>query len=232
MTKIFDCFLDTETTGIALLDGHRLIEIACIITHEQEIIDQFHYYLNPQRPVSQGAYQVHKISDAFLKDKPLFESIADELIDIISGHRLIIHNAPFDISFINGELKRIGHVISDIESICYDVVDSLTIARALYPKQRNNLDALCRRHQISLNNRQAHGALIDAELLAQVFWSMSQKQDQLDLNCHKHEIQKKIQDNQLISSLYELKKIHASPEEIKRHEQYLKIMPQNRYPNA
>lgn len=164
--------LDTETTGIGHENGHRIIEIGCIEMIERKLTEnRFHVYLNPEREVEEGAFRVHGISNDFLKDKPLFKDIASDLMQFISDSELIIHNAVFDVGFINAELKLINWP-SRLEEHCC-VFDSLIFARSKHPGQRNSLDALCKRYEIDNSNRQLHGALKDAEILASVYLAMT-----------------------------------------------------------
>lgn len=164
--------LDTETTGIGHEHGHRLIEIGCIELLDRKLTGtHFHKYLNPQRQVDEGAFRVHGISTEFLKDKPLFEDIASEFLEFIDGAELIIHNAPFDVGFINNELKLIKSK-KKLQDYC-SILDTLVLARDKHPGQRNNLDALCKRYSIDNSNRQLHGALLDAEILGFVYLAMT-----------------------------------------------------------
>ena len=164
--------LDTETTGLEPQDGHRIIEIGCL-----ELIDrrlsgrQFHRYINPERSVESGALTVHGLSDDFLSDKPLFAEIAAEFIDFIRDTELLIHNAAFDVGFLDSELARLESA-PRIASVAR-VHDTLTTARELHPGQRNSLDALCRRYEVDNSNRRLHGALLDSELLAEVYLMMT-----------------------------------------------------------
>lgn len=161
-----EIILDTETTGLNPLEGHRIIEIGCL-----EMIDkvltgrEFHCYINPQRDVPQEAYRIHGISSEFLQDKPLFSNIADEFLSFIDGATLVIHNARFDIGFINHELSRLGKVALDLG----EVVDTLMMARKAFPGARANIDALCKRFKIDNTMRTKHGALLDAQLLAEIY---------------------------------------------------------------
>lgn len=171
--------LDTETTGLLVADGHRLIEIGCLeLINRRFTGKQFHYYINPQRLIDQGAFQVHGISNDFLQDKPLFSQIAAELLAFIAGAELIIHNAVFDMGFLNAELKRHDKDHPPLENLC-TVLDTLMLARQKHPGQSNSLDALCRRYQIDNAQRDLHGALLDAKLLAQVYLAMTGGQEQL-----------------------------------------------------
>lgn len=170
--------LDTETTGLSADQGDRILEIGCV-----EIIDRRltgndkHFYINPERDSHEDALKVHGLTTEFLKDKPLFKEIAQELMDYLQGAELIIHNAPFDLGFLNMELKRLGKAtINDLE---IPVIDSLIIARQLYPGKRNSLDALCDRLEVDNSERVLHGALLDAQLLAEVYINMTRGQHTL-----------------------------------------------------
>lgn len=173
--------LDTETTGLEPEEGHRIIEIGCL-----ELIDrrlsgrQFHRYINPERSVETGALNVHGLSDEFLADKPRFDEIAGEFIEFVRGAELLIHNAAFDVGFLDSELARLtgSPRISDLA----EVLDTLSLARELHPGQRNSLDALCRRYEVDNSNRTLHGALLDSELLAEVYLLMTGGQVALGLD--------------------------------------------------
>ena len=170
--------LDTETTGLDANQGHRIIEVAAVeMVNRRLTANHFHHYLNPQREIDPGAQQVHGITLEFLQDKPLFRDIAKDFIEFVSGAELVIHNAPFDIGFLNSELKLLG--MDTIDKYCPAVVDTLKLAKELHPGQKNNLDALCRRYQVNNSSRTLHGALVDTELLAEVFLSMTRGQDSL-----------------------------------------------------
>lgn len=170
--------LDTETTGISPEEGHRIIEIGCVELSDRRLTGRhFHTYLNPARAVDEGAFRVHGISTEFLQDKPLFAEKAQEFWDFIEGAELIIHNAPFDVGFLRAELKAISWGMS-LEESC-TVFDTLVYARQAHPGQRNSLDALCKRYDIDNSNRQLHGALLDAEILAKVYLAMTGGQGSL-----------------------------------------------------
>lgn len=170
--------LDTETTGIGHEHGHRIIEIGCLELVARRLTGQhFHVYLNPERAVDEGAFRVHGISNDFLQDKPLFKDVFHEFMAFIDDSELIIHNAPFDIGFLNAELKYLQYG-KKIEDHC-SVLDTLVLAKQKHPGQRNNLDALCKRYSIDNTNREWHGALLDAELLAQVYLAMTGGQTEL-----------------------------------------------------
>ncbi|MES2499191.1 MAG: DNA polymerase III subunit epsilon [Pseudomonadota bacterium] len=171
-------FLDTETTGLYPAQGHRIIEIAAIeMINRRPTSQHFHFYLNPQREIDIAAQEVHGITLEFLQDKPLFAAIAHEFLDFTRGSELIIHNAPFDVGFLNSELGRIG--LKPIETFCDKITDTLRMAKDSRPGQRNNLDALCRHFGIDNAKRTLHGALLDAELLAEVYMAMTRGQDSL-----------------------------------------------------
>lgn len=164
--------LDTETTGIGHENGHRIIEIGCIELIDRKLTGKhFHIYLNPEREVEEGAFKVHGISTEFLQDKPLFKDILHDLLQFIGDTELIIHNAPFDVGFLNAELKMANWPTS-LEHHCR-IFDTLDFARKKHPGQRNSLDALCKRYEIDNSNRQLHGALLDAEILAWVYLAMT-----------------------------------------------------------
>lgn len=170
--------LDTETTGLDPKSGHRVIEIGCIeLINRKFTGNNLHIYLNPEREIDAGALRVHGISNDFLKDKPLFIDIAKRFIDYINGAQLIIHNAAFDVGFLNSELNQIKYKNS-LEDLC-DILDTLVLAREKHPGQRNNLDALCKRYSVNNSNRKLHGALLDAEILAFVYLAMTGGQAEL-----------------------------------------------------
>jgi DNA polymerase-3 subunit epsilon len=172
--------LDTETTGLEANRGHRVIEIGCIeLVQRRPTGRQFHRYLNPQRAIDDGAREVTGLTEEFLADKPLFESIADEFLDFIRGAELIIHNAAFDVGFLNAELARAGAQHGRLSDHA-GVLDTLALAREKYPGQRNSLDALCKRLEIDNSHRELHGALLDSQLLAEVYLAMTAGQGALD----------------------------------------------------
>ncbi|AMP89968.1 DNA polymerase III subunit epsilon [Legionella pneumophila] len=170
--------LDTETTGIGPEQGHRVIEIGCIELIDRKLTGKhFHVYLNPQREVDEGAFRVHGISTEFLQDKPLFQDIVTEFLQFVEGSELIIHNAPFDVGFLNSELNHVKWN-KTLEDYC-QILDTLVLAREKHPGQRNSLDALCKRYEIDHFNRELHGALLDAEILAYVYLAMTGGQSSL-----------------------------------------------------
>jgi DNA polymerase-3 subunit epsilon len=170
--------LDTETTGIGHEQGHRVIEIGCVELIDRKLTGKhFHVYLNPERPVDEGAFRVHGISDEFLQDKPLFKDRVSEFLQFVGGAQLVIHNAVFDVGFLNAELRHVQWK-KKLEDYC-DVFDTLTYAREKFPGQRNSLDALCKRFGIDHFNREFHGALLDSEILAFVYLAMTGGQSSL-----------------------------------------------------
>ncbi len=170
--------LDTETTGLDPRHGHRIIEVACIEMENRRLTGRhLHKYINPERDIDEGAQAVHGITLEFLADKPKFVDIVDEFLEFINGAELVIHNAPFDLGFLNAELRRLDRV--PVETICNGVTDTLRMAKELHPGKRNSLDALCERYEIDNSQRTLHGALLDTELLAEVFLSMTRGQNSL-----------------------------------------------------
>jgi DNA polymerase III subunit epsilon len=171
--------LDTETTGLEPSQGHRIIEIGCV-----EIIDRrltgnhYHQYLQPDREIDEGAIEVHGISNEFLQDKPRFADVVDDFMDFVRGAELVIHNAPFDVGFLNNELKLLNWSGGDINTNCA-VLDTLALARKMHPGQKNSLDALCKRYEVNNAHRELHGALLDSEILADVYLFMTGGQTDL-----------------------------------------------------
>lgn len=164
--------LDTETTGMSPASGDRIVELACIeLIGRKRTGLRFHHYINPERESDFHALQVHGLSSQFLSDKPKFAEIVDPFVEFVRGAELVIHNAPFDMGFLNSELKLLG--MSPIDSICASVCDTLPLARQKHPGKRNSLDALCKRYQVDNAHRDLHGALLDADLLAEVFLRMT-----------------------------------------------------------
>lgn len=164
--------LDTETTGLNPKEGHRIIEIGCVELVNRRLTEQrFHIYLNPGRIIDQDAIKVHGITNDFLADKPHFEDIVNDFINFLNGAELIIHNAPFDVGFINHELALLKPKQKTLEDYCC-ILDTLSYARKKHPGQRNSLDALCKRYAINNSHRELHGALLDAEILADVYLMM------------------------------------------------------------
>src|SRR5829696_7429919 len=170
--------LDTETTGLDPALGHRIIEIAAVEIVDRRVTDnRFHRYVDPERDSDEAALQIHGLTREFLKGKPRFREIADEFLEFVRGGELVIHNAAFDIAFIDHELKL--HALDAMATCCAGIVDTLKMARELYPGKRNSLDFLCERHQINNSARTLHGALLDAQLLAEVYLAMTRGQESL-----------------------------------------------------
>lgn len=173
--------LDTETTGLEVAEGHRIIEVGAIEVLNRRITERrLHYYVNPERDSDEGALAVHGLAREFLADKPKFADIARELCEFVTGAEVIIHNAPFDIEFLDAEFARIG--LPAFLQHCARVTDSLKLARELHPGKRNSLDALCERYAISNSHRTLHGALLDAGLLADAYLAMTRGQDSLAMD--------------------------------------------------
>jgi len=176
MTRLI--FLDTETTGLSHETGDRIIEIGCIEMVNRRLTGRSkHFYVNPQRANSDDALKVHGLTDEFLADKPPFATVVDELAEFFGGAEVIIHNAPFDVGFMDSELRRLGR--PSFHTWVSKVTDSLALAREMYPGKANSLDALCRRLEVDNTNRTLHGALLDAGLLAEVYIRMTRGQDSL-----------------------------------------------------
>jgi DNA polymerase-3 subunit epsilon len=172
--------LDTETTGLEPQEGHRIIEIGCVeLVNRRLTGNNFHQYLQPDREIDAGAIEVHGITNEFLVDKPRFQDVVADFVDYIRGAELVIHNAPFDVGFINHELKLCAYG-QQVAELC-QVLDTLLMARKMHPGQKNNLDALCKRYEIDNSRRDLHGALLDAEILADVYLAMTGGQVTLSL---------------------------------------------------
>jgi DNA polymerase-3 subunit epsilon len=213
--------LDTETTGLDVGSGHRMIEIGCVeLVNRKFTGRRYHQYLNPGRDIEEEALAVHGITRSFLEDKPFFEMIADELITFIEGAELIIHNAPFDVGFINNELKLAKKNWGTLTDYC-SITDSLMLARQLHMGQRNSLDALCKRYGIDNSQRELHGALLDAHLLAQVYLAMTGGQGSLFGDAAFQEISKETVGVQVTFKQMQkkLKVVKASSEELALHEE-------------
>ena len=218
--------LDTETTGLDVTDGHRVIEIGAVEIINRTVTDRYyHQYLNPEREIDAGAQEVHGISLEFLSDKPKFSDVHEDFLEFIADSELIIHNAPFDVGFLNHELKCIKHKIKSIEKLC-SVFDTLTHARKLHPGQRNSLDALCKRYEIDNSHRELHGALLDAQILADVYLAMTGGQASLSLNAEAN-AQQEVAKAQPSNKVHDLKVVKASQKEIAEHEKLLMHIAQN-----
>ena len=210
-----EVILDTETTGISVRDGHRIVEIGCIeLENLVSTKKTFHCYLNPETKVSEKALEVHGYTDEFLSKQVRFVDVVDKFLDFIDGKRLVIHNAEFDLSHLNNELNLLGK-----SKIKNEVVDTLALARDKFPGSSINLDALCKRYNIDSSNRTKHTALIDCELLAKVYINLlDQKEPMLDFKNEENLIKDKSEKN----ILYFKKVIKPTEDEFKKHEEYLK----------
>lgn len=212
--------LDTETTGLDINQGHRIIEIACVELINRKITDNnYHCYLNPQREIDSQASAIHGITTEFLEDKPSFHSIAEDFLNFIQGAELIIHNASFDVGFINYEFSLTQKNYLPLTEYC-NITDTLEFARKLHPGMRNNLDALCKRYGINNAHRAYHGALLDAHLLAQVYLIMSAEQRSL-LDGLEFESLKKNVSSLKSGKNYQGKIIKANIDELAMHESYM-----------
>ncbi|SEI38115.1 DNA polymerase-3 subunit epsilon [Allopseudospirillum japonicum] len=227
--------LDTETTGLEPEKGHRIIEIGCIeLERRRPTGRQLHYYLNPDRAIDAEAIAVHGITNEYLADKPRFADIAVELMSFLSGAELVIHNASFDVNFLDHELMWL-HERSQpqglplkIQDTCR-ILDTLILARTKHPNQRNNLDALCKRYQVDNSGRELHGALLDAQILAEVYLAMTNGQTSLSLDVQTHqshteELKQQVatdQIQQLRTQYGALPMVYASAEEVDAHQAYL-----------
>ena len=207
--------LDTETTGISVKDGHRIVEIGCIeLDNLVPTNNKFHCYLNPERKVSEKAFEVHGYSDEFLAKQKKFSEVADKFLEFIAGKKIIIHNADFDLSHLNNELKILGR-----KKIINEIVDTLTLARDKFPGSPSNLDALCKRYRIDNSRRTKHTALIDCELLAKVYINLiDQKEPTLDFS--RKEISGETIFQEKIN--YFKKIIEPSNVELKKHKEFIK----------
>ena len=219
--------LDTETTGLEWKDGHRVIEIGCVeLIGRRATTNQYHSFVNPQRSSDDGALEVHGISDESLTGKPTFAEIAQDFLGFISGSELIIHNAEFDIGFLNNEFSLAGEKFGRIEDHCR-VQDTLQLARKLHPGQRNSLDALCKRYGIDNTHRKLHGALLDAEILLEVYLAMTGGQTQLLFDDHRNRNYSKESAallSQDVSRPLELEVILPSADELKLHQDWLNLL--------
>ena len=211
---MYEVFLDTETTGLSFKDGHKIVEIACIETKDLLPTGKvFHKLINPKRDIPEEAFKVHGFSQEFLKDKQSFDSVADEFLEFIKDKKVIIHNASFDISFLDGELGLLkkGKINKEL------VVDSLEVARNKFPGTSNSLDALCKKFNIDLSRRLKHNALLDCELLREVYINL------LDAKEPKFNLSNNFQEQDIIKVKdYNKTVIKISDEEIKKHKSFLK----------
>ncbi|MCX7102075.1 MAG: DNA polymerase III subunit epsilon [Methylobacter sp.] len=216
--------LDTETTGLNPQEGHRIIEIGCVEVVNRRLTGRrFHTYINPERIIDVGAIEVHGITNQFLADKPVFSGIAEDFIAFIQGAELIIHNAPFDVGFINAEFSKLNNHIGAVTEYS-KVFDTLAYARKKHPGQRNSLDALCKRYSIDNSHRELHGALLDAEILADVFLLMTGGQSSLLDESQAESDQLKSQIKYVMKDRPALKVISCSEEELIAHQQGLEAI--------
>ena len=215
--------LDTETTGLEPSQGHNVIEIGGVEMIKRRLTgNNYHQYIKPDRESDEDAIRIHGITNEFLADKPKFSQITAEFIEYVRGAELVIHNAPFDVGFLNAELERNG-CTERIEDIC-SVVDSLQLARRKHPGQKNNLDALCRRYGIDNSHRELHGALLDSEILADVYLQMTGGQTRLNLSGNDKSGEDDLSIRRLSGERKPLKIIRASADELKHHEERLDIV--------
>ena len=215
--------LDTETTGLSPDEGHRIIEVGAIEILDRKVTSNcFHEYINPQRLVDEEAFNVHGISNEMLRDKPFFEEITDKFLAYLKGaDSLIIHNAPFDIGFLHAELQRIHNKFIDLTE-AYNICDSLLLAKKMHPGQKNNLNALCKRYDIDNSNRQLHGALLDSELLAEVYLKMTGGQQTLFGGSSRGSDDAQAENATFVLNRPEkLLVLKASEEEKKEHKEYM-----------
>jgi DNA polymerase-3 subunit epsilon len=224
MTRLI--VLDTETTGLEPQQGHRIIEIGCVEMIDRRLTgNNFHQYLQPDREIDAGAVEVHGITNEFLADKPHFADVAADFIDYIGGAELIIHNAPFDVGFLNHELRLMGHT-AQLDDLCA-VTDTLVMAKKMHPGQRNSLDALCKRYDIDNAHRELHGALLDAEILADVYLMMTGGQAALMLDAGSGEADGEPGEDtvrRLPAARPALRIVRANDVELEAHEKLLQLM--------
>ncbi|MEZ7225503.1 DNA polymerase III subunit epsilon [Alteromonas sp. DY56-G5] len=217
--------LDTETTGIDPKEGHRIIEIGCVeVVNRRLTGNHFHVYINPGRHIEQEAIEVHGITNEFLADKPTFSQVAQEFVSFIKGAQLVIHNAPFDVGFMDHEFGMEASTKGVITNQICDVLDTLTLARQMHPGQKNNLDALCKRYGIDNSHRTLHGALLDAEILADVYLLMTGGQTKLKLASSSGSDADSTAIRRIQRSANKLKVIKATADEITQHEARLDIV--------
>ena len=217
---MIEIILDTETTGLSVVNKHRIVEIGCIELHNQVPTNKtFHRYINPERSVSEEAFKVHGYSDKFLSDKKVFSQIVEDFLNFINGKKLIIHNAPFDLSFLNYEMKLVNKKEID-KNI---VVDTLEIARSKYPGAQNSLDALCKRFNVDNSKREKHSALIDCHLLKEVYVNLIDQKEP-KFNLENIEIpDTKYSNNYKKKKNISKKIIRATSEELQLHRNFLKL---------
>jgi DNA polymerase-3 subunit epsilon len=221
MPNMRQVVLDTETTGLEVSAGHRVIEIGCVeLVNRRYTRRHFHRYINPERPVDPGALAVHGIDNDFLADQPTFDRIADDFIEFVRDAELVIHNAEFDVGFLNHELERLGGALDNLRDCC-GILDTLRMARQKHPGQRNSLDALAKRYEVDTSRRELHGALLDAEILAEVYLAMTGGQVSLSLDQTEQAAADAAGPARLDRSGLELVVLQASREEAAAHEAML-----------
>ncbi len=226
--------LDTETTGLSPEQGHKIIEIGALEMVNRRLTGkQFHYYIHPEREIDPGAQRIHGITLEFLQDKPRFAEIVQELIAFIQGAELIIHNAPFDISFMDAEFKHAG-IHQRVSSCIHGVIDTLVIARKQHPGKKNNLDALCKRYAIDNSGRALHGALLDSEILAEVYLAMTGGQETLSWSGTSTQNTgfvaagtASFTSNRESVVVNDIPVIYANEEELKAHQDYIESLNKN-----
>tara|TARA_B100000941_G_C28391592_1_gene493027 strand:- start:25 stop:684 length:660 start_codon:yes stop_codon:yes gene_type:complete len=211
---MYEIFLDTETTGLSFKEGHKIVEIACIETKDLIATGKvFHKFINPKRDIPAEAFKIHGFSSEFLKDKNIFYEVADEFLNFINGKKIIIHNAPFDLSFLNGELDAVKKKAIDKNM----VVDSLEVARNKFPGSSNSLDALCKRFNIDLSKRLKHNALLDCELLREVYINLlDAKEPKFNLSSNN------ASQNTIQNKSYNKEVVKVSELEFNLHKEFLK----------
>ena len=220
--------LDTETTGLYPKQGHRVVEIGCVELIDRKITGQtYHQYINPERDMPQEAFNIHGLSDEFLSGQPVFSQIAKDFVDFVKGSELIIHNAPFDMGFLNHEINLLGSTkqslgIQVLEDTC-SIFDSLKMAKDMRPGQKNNLDALCKSYGIDNSNRDLHGALLDSEILAEVYLAMTGGQTSLSTSKDSQNYEKIIR---LAENRQQTVIITANDEELLAHKSMLEMITQ------
>ena len=218
--------LDTETTGLEPKQGHRIIEIGCVEVVDRKLTgNNYHQYIQPDRESDEGALAVHGITTEFLQDKPHFADVIDGFLEYIRGAELIIHNAPFDIGFLDHELKMVGEQYGSIDTYC-SVIDTLVMARKMRPGQKNNLDALCKHYDVNNTHRELHGALLDSEILAEVYLMMTGGQVGLQLDSEQDESKEGgvVEQRRLSSDRARLNVLKADDAELLAHQDIIKNM--------
>ncbi|MFO8152990.1 DNA polymerase III subunit epsilon [Thioalkalivibrio sp.] len=219
--------LDTETTGLEPADGHRIIEIGCVeIVNRRLTGNRLHEYLQPDREIDPRAIEIHGISNEFLLDKPRFADVAERFLEFIAGAELIIHNAPFDVGFINHELTLAAARVRRVEDVC-GILDTLVLARRMHPGTRNSLDALCKRYQVDASTRVLHGAVLDAGLLADVYLAMTGGQVALGLEQEGPELENPEVQERAQRRAGALRVIEPSPEERAAHAEMVALLDQS-----